>query len=514
MTMDDVRVRVAAGDGLVARFAGVLLVVPHITPQQEEHLQQLVHLCQEAAEARSTSRLPRRVAGLLAAADPEDVPSFALLALVDDEVTAVLVTGDVDVVVRGGGSDGQLLSGGDSPTWLDRLVRRPEGFQMRSSGTGPLAFPVHGDLQAGVVPGSAAEVVPAKGAESGTPLRSRAAAGAPPAAVGADRAAPAAVELGAPPAPGTARAEDPTMVVGRASEDRPELHADAAPGAGPDARPRGASAADVPAAGVSAAGGATSASPVAGLPPAPRTGEALVPSEGDAEDLRVGDSVDSGPAARPRGTGPDSASSERQQARPASTGARAEIVPLVGVGVEEERRPLPTAAPRDEPMALHEGRASVHVEGILCSLMHLNDPRGLFCNVCGRSLVHVTQARVEGPRPSLGVLVLDDATVYSLDADYVIGREPERDEGVAAGRLRPLRLDEEDAVASRVHAEIRLSGWDVLVEDRGSANGTYLAPPDTESWQPLTPRRPVALQPGSRLKVGERVLQFESRHYR
>lgn len=156
----------------------------------------------------------------------------------------------------------------------------------------------------------------------------------------------------------------------------------------------------------------------------------------------------------------------------------------------------------------------VLVHGILCPLQHLNDPRGLFCNVCGRSLVQLTHSPVEGDRPSLGVLVLDDATVFSLDADYLIGREPERDEGVASGRLRPLRVDDGNDVASRVHAEIRLQDWDVVVEDRDSANGTYVTPPDSERWEALQPRTPHVLAPGSRVRVGQRVLQFESRHYR
>ena len=35
---------------------------------------------------------------------------------------------------------------------------------------------------------------------------------------------------------------------------------------------------------------------------------------------------------------------------------------------------------------------------------------------------------------------------------------------------------------SRVHARIRLDGWNVTVADAGSANGTFVAQPGDQSW--------------------------------
>lgn len=424
------RVRVRAGDGVVARYDGVLLVVPAVRPAQEAPLDQLLQLCDEAARAGTRQRLPRRVAGLLVAGESDDLPPFALLIALADDVTAVLVTGDVDVVVRREGTAEEQLSGRDSPTWVDRLVHGAQGFDVRAGGEGGRGgFPARSALVSGVVAGSAVEAVPAGPAADSQPPVAR------------ERRPAASVDVPSGSEPGS-------------------VIQPAAPSAAPD--------------------------------PEPATGAVPLP----VDPLPLAEPV---PAANPAPSGP----------------WRAELVQLSDLDDDEAREPLPTASTDSDAAApVPDGQAGPRVQGILCPLMHLNDPRGLFCNICGRSLVHVTHVMVEGSRPSLGVLVLDDATVYSLDADYVIGREPELDEGVAAGRVRPLRLGDEDDVASRVHAEVRLSDWDVIVEDRGSANGTYLAPPDSERWEPLTARTPVSLQPGSRVRVGHRILQFESRHYR
>ncbi len=82
---------------------------------------------------------------------------------------------------------------------------------------------------------------------------------------------------------------------------------------------------------------------------------------------------------------------------------------------------------------------------------------------------------VDGRRPPLGLLVLDIGSTFVLDDNYLLGRNPEVDEAVIRSRLRPIRLDDDSGTLSRVHAEIRLEGWDVLLIDRGSANGTYIA---------------------------------------
>ena len=99
------------------------------------------------------------------------------------------------------------------------------------------------------------------------------------------------------------------------------------------------------------------------------------------------------------------------------------------------------------------------VHGILCSRGHMNDPKARFCAVCGISMVHQTHNLVSGPRPPLGVIVLDDGSSFSLDHDYVIGRDPESSDLVQRGQARPLLIVDPTSQMSRVHARILLREW-------------------------------------------------------
>ena len=116
-----------------------------------------------------------------------------------------------------------------------------------------------------------------------------------------------------------------------------------------------------------------------------------------------------------------------------------------------------------------------------------------------------------GTRPSLGVLVLDDGSAYSLTNDYVLGREPGNAPEVIGGAALPLTLADPDLTMSRIHARITMSGWDVRVVDAGSANGTFVAAPGND-WTRLNPEEPVTIVPETRLRIGERTLVFDSNH--
>ncbi len=177
---------------------------------------------------------------------------------------------------------------------------------------------------------------------------------------------------------------------------------------------------------------------------------------------------------------------------------------------EAPRPPLPVAK-------LHPGAggpAHVLVKGFRCSRNHHNDPRVSFCSVCGIRMDQRTGVLVDGRRPPLGLLVLDIGSTFVLDDNYLLGRNPEVDEGVISSRLRPIRLDDDSGTLSRVHAEIRLEGWDVLLVDRGSANGTHVATPGQSGWSRLAPDRPIVLTPGTHVRIGRRVFTFESAHAR
>ncbi|MGX1811364.1 FHA domain-containing protein [Nocardia sp. NPDC055321] len=149
------------------------------------------------------------------------------------------------------------------------------------------------------------------------------------------------------------------------------------------------------------------------------------------------------------------------------------------------------------------------VRGYLCARRHLNDPRAHLCSQCGARLDQPPRTLGEGIRPPLGLLLLDNGTFYILDSDLVIGREPERSDQVRRG-AQPVRIPDASTGMSRVHAEIRLVDWDVVVIDRGSANGTHIQQPGRQDWFRAVPGHPTPIQHGARVTLGGRVFTYDS----
>ncbi|MFF0491279.1 FHA domain-containing protein [Nocardia sp. NPDC003482] len=186
------------------------------------------------------------------------------------------------------------------------------------------------------------------------------------------------------------------------------------------------------------------------------------------------------------------------QTQPDPGGAHAGTNPAPRPDPELERRLEATAKATS---------LTVKVLGFKCARAHPSDPRSAFCTVCGMP-VDQTQQPAEVVRPPLGVLVLDDGMTYMLAADAVIGREPETSEAAQRG-LMPLKIDDVSGGMSRVHAEVHLVNWDVLVVDRGSTNGTRARLPGYHDWIRLQPNQPLALTHGAEIMLGNRVLRFE-----
>lgn len=158
--------------------------------------------------------------------------------------------------------------------------------------------------------------------------------------------------------------------------------------------------------------------------------------------------------------------------------------------VEPSQRPLPGAG------------TPVEVDGTICDREHLNHPLALRCAVCGEPVL--SGRTVRGPRPAVGVLLFDDGSTYALDGDYLVGRDPSDDPTLvdADGRsfMRVLEIADAPSV-SRVHAEIRLRGWEVYVVDRGSANGTFMTV-GAAPWERLAPGRAQLVPPDARVTFG------------
>jgi hypothetical protein len=151
-------------------------------------------------------------------------------------------------------------------------------------------------------------------------------------------------------------------------------------------------------------------------------------------------------------------------------------------------------------------RPEVLVDGVLCARGHFNDPAARACRQCGTGLDQPPRNLMRGPRPPLGVLVLDDGTRVLLDGDYVLGREPTFDSDVIAGRSHPLRINDPNGTVSRLHLRISLVGWQVEVSDLGSANGSVLHSSDGE--HALPPHEPTIIEPGARIGIGHRSMQY------
>jgi hypothetical protein len=151
----------------------------------------------------------------------------------------------------------------------------------------------------------------------------------------------------------------------------------------------------------------------------------------------------------------------------------------------------------------------VPVLGVCCPRDHLNDPRDDFCRVCGLPLVPGAP-EVEGPRPPLGRLTWDNGEVQELVGAALVGRDVGLDGAVVSGELAALVPAGQNDSMSRVHAELRPSGWDVVVIDRGSTNGTFIWDEPSKAWQRLPPDEPHVVRPGSVLAFGERTATFEA----
>ncbi|MEX5707208.1 FHA domain-containing protein [Parafrankia sp. FMc6] len=491
--LDRFRVVVGTGHGghtgVVVRLPGVLVVAHVGRPETTETTKRLLALCAEVAGEAGTAatmgrRLVRRVAGLLADADPDRVPDFSLLTTVNDRVAA-LVHGAMDVVATG--PSPVSLSGVDSATWVDRLlpaeITRLEvgptgtiGDGAPTGGIDDLGFPL--DLRIGAVPGTAVSLV----ADDSPALP------APKASTDALLAgfeSPREPMTGAAPIPTSgARMPDPLSTAPPAltpllskEEEAHRMRAAAEP----------TQAADF--------------DELEEDPPTELAGREPAPSGHSSGHQHGGGHSSMGSMGHAPGGPPglhDDLGDDLDDDHDAMTQLPGQTFTVSDL-IED-----------DEAQTILPNPSQPQVEGVLCAHGHFNHPQAPYCAECGLSLAQQTNRTVLGPRPAVGVLVFDDGQTVNVDMDLVIGRQPDRDEAVRAGNARPLPVEDGESAVSRVHAVITLTGWDAVITDRGSANGTYIAPPEATVWTPLNPHQPAPLVPGTRVQVGKRTFVFNS----
>ncbi|MEV0587317.1 FHA domain-containing protein, partial [Nonomuraea sp. NPDC050310] len=166
----------------------------------------------------------------------------------------------------------------------------------------------------------------------------------------------------------------------------------------------------------------------------------------------------------------------------------------------------------------HSGPQEQHADGqnlvygVDCKNDHFNDPRLPYCASCGVALVQRTLVPYKGPRPPLGMLILDDGTALPLESDYLLGRDPDRAPEVTGGTARPAKVTSPDGSVSRRHLRVALDGWDVNLVDLGSVNGTQIQPPGDPNFYDIPPNEPVTITPGTTVRIGvSRTMRFEAR---
>ncbi|MCL2581882.1 MAG: FHA domain-containing protein [Streptosporangiales bacterium] len=242
------------------------------------------------------------------------------------------------------------------------------------------------------------------------------------------------------------------------------------------------------------------AAPPAQAAPAPGTGPQPVPGQAGPGAEATGPrptqpaAGETGPGPVLHGPGPGDPGTDESGFSPSTLVGMVLTSPGTGPG------PAAVGGPNaDAPVVL----------GVYCDNGHFTDPDAQTCVTCGAFLTERAGAPQPGPRPPLGLLVLDNGAALAVDGDYVIGRDPAQDPTVAAGTARPLRVTDAQSTVSRIHARIHVDGWQVRLIDLGAANGTHIHPRDSQMPLLLEPHVPVPIQHGARIFVGAPCLRFE-----
>ncbi|GAA3649938.1 hypothetical protein GCM10022224_010880 [Nonomuraea antimicrobica] len=496
-------VRPLPGNGLVAYVGGLLLVCYAAESAADDLLGALRETAASGGDGRA---LARRAAQVLAANMAGDPVTCAVAGPVGGGV-AVLVSGSAAATI--GTSAGQTrLAGSDSLTWADRLVTGPvESVELSLPGAGsphPAVRFEGGIVHGGGLVGDFTDR-PAAASAPSRPLTSEMPATAfhieadliqPPAQPPVER----------PPYP---LADQPPAVPGPASGPQPAPPAmDPPPFLPPQEQPSYLTPPEPP-------------YPPPHEPPYPPSHEpSFQPSHEPPYPPPHEPSFQ--PSTEQPASLPEQQFPSYDEPLPAGNGAPDPQVPQHLGPPDHYDQPAPPLLGQPDhfdhpgPPPQQEQQPEQHgdrplVYGVDCKNDHFNDPRVPYCAVCGIALVQRTLVPYKGPRPSLGVLILDDGTALPLESDYLLGRDPERAPEVAGGTARPAKVTSPDGSVSRRHLRVALDGWDVNLVDLGSVNGTQIQPPGDPNFYDIPPNEPVTIAPGTTVRVGvSRTLRFEA----
>ena len=136
-----------------------------------------------------------------------------------------------------------------------------------------------------------------------------------------------------------------------------------------------------------------------------------------------------------------------------------------------------------------------------CGAGHVNPPHAEVCRACGGP---VDPGVVAVERVELGRFVFSSGQVVTVAGPLLIGRSP-RMSGPISGALPELvSVPSAQQDISRTHVEVRIKGWQMLVVDKGSTNGTMVLL-DGRPPQRLRPGEPFPLPLGGRVSLADEV---------
>lgn len=171
--------------------------------------------------------------------------------------------------------------------------------------------------------------------------------------------------------------------------------------------------------------------------------------------------------------------------------------------------------PSDLPAGEHDGltvtRADLEsaqhrrrkggIVAAFCELQHANPPQRVSCRVCGRP---VSGAPSTIDRPPLAILAFSTGERVLVDRTILIGRNPKVVGTVTGEMPRLVKVDDARDGLSRTHAEVRIEGWQMLLEDLRSTNGTEVRLPGQPARQ-LHAGEPIVISPGTFIDFGEEL---------
>jgi hypothetical protein len=144
---------------------------------------------------------------------------------------------------------------------------------------------------------------------------------------------------------------------------------------------------------------------------------------------------------------------------------------------------------------------------VQCLSGHLNPASGATCRVCGTDIQ--TQRPFKVDRIDLGVFRFSTGAEVRVAGPMLVGRAPKLGGEIKGAVPQLVTVPSPEQDISRTHVEVRVEGWQVLVVDRDSTNGTFVSLPGQEPKR-LRAGEPFPLPVGASVSLaGEVEFAFE-----